>query len=508
MSRHIGYIYNISYNAAEELKYARMEYDNMKRSGLQPYLNYALLDLGRALLNNNLCDESLKSACQLTDSAKTHQDPYLAYLALQLKVSALTLQENVDDGLNAAAMLCANEFAESGDSLKLALLTAYAGHPEDAMELISRLPGTDAETELHVRYNNAIRDKNYKDAIEYSTQINRLTEENIKTSMNLNLSGTLADYFEMSQRADNAEIKASRTMIWFMTLSIVIILGLIALTITIIYRRQRRRITDKILLAEQLRDSLSRSKTLLDESYFQLYEKDKQLNEKITLIAEKNRLIDSNSRELNEKKRLLEQNSRELDEKKRLIAQNNRELEEKKKLIEQNDRDLHEMERLIDEKNRQINEKDALLLKSNLNIEEFLYKTRILMTSKYKLLDKLSMEAYKCECSKNAELKIADTITEIIKDLTVSEDGLKNLENELNVHYDNLMRDFRRDLPRLKAVDYLLYMFSVLKFSMPVISIFLKEDRIDSIYERKRRLKGHIRKLTPDKINRYLTYLN
>lgn len=43
--RGIGDIYNKSFNSGEELYYAKEEYRHILKSGKQPYINYALLDL-------------------------------------------------------------------------------------------------------------------------------------------------------------------------------------------------------------------------------------------------------------------------------------------------------------------------------------------------------------------------------------------------------------------------------------------------------------------------------
>lgn len=463
--RGISDIYNTSYNSAEELTYARMEYDHMKKSGIQPYLNYALLDLGRALFNHNQYEESLAAAKQLADSAKIHEDAYLDYLALQLKVRILTFQENIKEGLPAASTLCANEYAESGDTLSLALLTAYAGDPEGAIDILHSLSETDPETELHVRYINAYKAGNHKEALEHSLQINNLTESNFKKAMNQNLSGTLADYFELTNRADNAKIRTYQARIWILALSATLILGVVILIITVGHNRQKRRMADKILLAEQLRESLARSNLLLDESRSKLNETETSLNEKIIL------------------------------------------LNESKSTLYEKDNILTEKISLLEEKDNMLEEKDNMLAQSNVMMEDSLSKIKILMASKYELLNKLSMVVYSTGGSKNAERRIADTVSQIIKDFTLSKDGLKKLEDELNSNCDNLMHDFRHDLPGLKDIDYLLFLLSALHFSIPVISLFLKEERIQSIYNRKRRLKNRIGKLSTAQKERYMACL-
>jgi len=81
------------------------------------------------------------------------------------------------------------------------------------------------------------------------------------------------------------------------------------------------------------------------------------------------------------------------------------------------------------------------------------------------------------------------------------------LEDLVNKGYNNIMSDLKTDLPNIKNIDYALFLYSILGFSISSISIFFKEDKISSIYDRKRRLKDKIKKLEPSKSERYLKLL-
>ena len=67
--RGISDIYMECFNAADELTFARKEYEYVRKSGRQPYLDYSLSDLGRAVYNNRNFDEAIKISEQLIDSA-------------------------------------------------------------------------------------------------------------------------------------------------------------------------------------------------------------------------------------------------------------------------------------------------------------------------------------------------------------------------------------------------------------------------------------------------------
>ena len=110
-----------------------------------------------------------------------------------------------------------------------------------------------------------------------------------------------------------------------------------------------------------------------------------------------------------------------------------------------------------------------------------------------------------CSDSKSAKRKIADSVTVLIESLSIRSDKIVELESEVNALYDNLFAEFRKDLPSLKDVDYRLYLFSILGFSNTAISLFLKEDRVSAVYDRKRHLKDRIKRLDPLKRDRYLS---
>jgi hypothetical protein len=74
-------------------------------------------------------------------------------------------------------------------------------------------------------------------------------------------------------------------------------------------------------------------------------------------------------------------------------------------------------------------------------------------------------------------------------------------------YMSNIMSDFRRDLPGLKDDDYKLYLYSILGFSASTIELFLKESKVENVYNRKARLKNKINQLEQSKRERYLSCL-
>jgi len=131
-----------------------------------------------------------------------------------------------------------------------------------------------------------------------------------------------------------------------------------------------------------------------------------------------------------------------------------------------------------------------------------------LLSSKYETLENLCRVVVECNDEKTADRKIAQKVSSLIKDMSIGDDNIKNIERKVDEIHDNLMSDLRKELPSLKEDDFRLYLYSVLGFSLPVITLFLKKDSINQIYSRKKRLKAKISTLEPAKSARFLLYLN
>ncbi len=128
-----------------------------------------------------------------------------------------------------------------------------------------------------------------------------------------------------------------------------------------------------------------------------------------------------------------------------------------------------------------------------------------LMDSKFTLLDKLC--GLINESSDNAKRGLTERLSSLISELSISGDKISELEKQVDLIHDNLMTDFRNDLPDLKDADYCLFLFSVLNLSSVAITLLLKESKVNAIYDRRRRLKDKLKRLDDDKKERYLSFL-
>lgn len=78
-----------------------------------------------------------------------------------------------------------------------------------------------------------------------------------------------------------------------------------------------------------------------------------------------------------------------------------------------------------------------------------------------------------------------------IESATASPEFFPELETRLNHGHDNLMDRFRTAMPDLRPDEYRLFLLNALGFSIPTISLLLKEKR-EVIYNRRQRLRAKI----------------
>lgn len=130
---------------------------------------------------------------------------------------------------------------------------------------------------------------------------------------------------------------------------------------------------------------------------------------------------------------------------------------------------------------------------------------RELLTKEYRLMDEKCREYYE-KSSPQTRKNVSDEAVELVDRLSSAEQ-VAELEETVNRYQSDVMARFRRDLPDLKSDDYKLFLYSILGFSSTAIAVFLKAGKIESVYNRKRRLKAKIRQLPETSAGKYLSYL-
>lgn len=130
-----------------------------------------------------------------------------------------------------------------------------------------------------------------------------------------------------------------------------------------------------------------------------------------------------------------------------------------------------------------------------------------LLASHYQILDGLCQTYFESQGSTTLKKRISDEVTLLIDGFSSGGKRLGELENYVNHHHANIMADFRRDFPGLKDADYNLFLYSILGFSFSAMTLFLKEPKIEAVYNRKARLKSKISHSDCSERHRYYVFL-
>lgn len=400
--RGISDIYNESFNSAEEVKFALMEYDYIRQSGKQPYLNYALSDLAGAYINSREFDKASPIIDQMVDSAIKWEDANLYYMAQKQRVLIHLVLNEHSQALPIASDICASDYAETSDSLHLSLALAETGRIDEAIGMLDSISDKKSQLVYVVKGLACKEDHDYEGVISKREYLDSITTEEIKRQFNRNLTGSLVDYFELNSKLEEARRKASQITAILISFCLLILFSMAVFFAIRQNRRHKKTIEDKVVLAEQLQESLKLSNLKNSEA--------------ATLIKE-------------------------------------------------------------------------------------------LSSSQYELLEQLIEIALQSKDQKVVRRRIADTVTKLFENLSIRSEKIEELEKKVDSRYNNLFTEFRTDLPNLKEADYMLFLFSVLGLSNAAISLFLKVDNINSVYERKRRLKNKIRQLGEPQSTKYLSRL-
>lgn len=127
--------------------------------------------------------------------------------------------------------------------------------------------------------------------------------------------------------------------------------------------------------------------------------------------------------------------------------------------------------------------------------------------ARFDYVDSLCRVIYQNQATAHLKKKISDEVVKLTDELS-SPAKLAELEDLINESCSGLMASLRADIPALKEVDYQMFIYLVFGFSTSAIALFLKEDDVSTIYNRKVRLKNKIKKLEAPKSALYLQYMS
>lgn len=401
-SRGLSDIYQETFNCMEELAYAEKEYRNIKASGLQPYVNYSLLDLARAQNNSGNYADAIRTCKEILDSASSAGDDFLYDCALNVSATAAIGDGQPDKAVETLVLLSQRSRMTYTDSLYMAAAYAMLGNLKDANAIFESIICKDSIHYIYAAYHISKAEGDTEKALKNNEDLSKLKNRLVNLQLDRGVTSSVANNFNRINQQKQKDLATSRKLLWLSIIAASAVIILLCLFFVTLIRKQRRETSDKILFAEQLQEQL-----------------------------EKN-----------------------------------------------NSDHLSSLEAL-----------------------------KGLMAERYRLLSDLCRVVVDSQDSKSARQKVADSVTTLIKEVSLNGNKLQELQNYVDTLYSNLFTDFRIDLPDLKDSDYALFLFTVLRFPSNVIALLLKEEKVSAVYDRRRRLKDKIRRLDIVKSSRFLSYI-
>lgn len=290
--RGISDIYCDTYNKVDELLYAKQEYSHFKECGKQPYLNYALLDLARALYNNQDTKMSGQICQQLLDSALFTNDNHLFTSALQLQSINLIQERKYHEASHTIEEILKNGLANSTDSLNLCEVLCEIGKHKEAEQLLNLVSDGDEAMKTKLRYEIARQSHKFEKALYLLERLDSITNSSFETSVSHDLSSSLANYFGIRKQLDDMKIHNAHVEIAIIVTSSLLLLILVCSLFIYLYRLQNKKISEKVVFAEHITEALEatrKEKKSADEAIRSLLsEKYKMLDDLCYIVITNN----------------------------------------------------------------------------------------------------------------------------------------------------------------------------------------------------------------------------
>ena len=141
--------------------------------------------------------------------------------------------------------------------------------------------------------------------------------------------------------------------------------------------------------------------------------------------------------------------------------------------------------------------------------EQDTYKERVvksIIDSKVSTFDSLCKTYFENSANDKESVKtrISEQIDKLINELSTKSKTLKELETFADDYLGGIITSFKKDFPKIKREDYLVFLYSLLGFSIMSIAFIIGESNVQSVYSRKKRLKGKIANSDAERRDEYI----
>lgn len=286
--RALADVYNETYNSAEELIYAEKEYQYFTESGRQPYVNYALLDMARALGNKGDYDKAVSVSMQCVDSAMKYKDKFLYVDAKRSIGLAYFAQERYSNVLPIYKEICESDFGEPDDSMYLSLSYIEYGDIPHAVEVLNSLLPQNNSLNYYSKYRIYLQMDSLRPALkaieEEYNQVNNIFRKRI----GMNITSSVVDYFKLSKEVAEVKSEKAHVLLWLILVCTFSILLIVVFFVYSYRKKQLAKIEQNVIVAEQLRETL----VIREEQYTEICNSVKDLlSSKYEIFDEMCRLV-------------------------------------------------------------------------------------------------------------------------------------------------------------------------------------------------------------------------
>ena len=217
----ISTIYYDFYHSSDAFNYAQLSYEYLKKSGRQPFLNYAILELSHAYYEQESYDNALRFAKNALDSALKYNDKELYICARGIGADCHYYLGQYDNAINDYLDLLDIEYRADIIGL-LGLSYLNSNQLEKAAKLRTDTIESDAIRFLLLKSEINKRKGDYKSALSLVENVMFRNDSVLEMSLNQGLSSELSNYYLFDNKIKDLEL-ANLKMTYFITISVIII---------------------------------------------------------------------------------------------------------------------------------------------------------------------------------------------------------------------------------------------------------------------------------------------